>query len=252
MFKKPLLKSLAATAVAGTVLAAAQAGPAVTTAAPQIENRALVTTVVYPDTDVRTVTNLSLRYNAAQYGERNRVYVRVSAPGTNLTPTGRVMFTLDGRALESRRLSGGTASLALPRTLPARESYEINASYRPSSGSNFVADPNVPSQYYSVFKVGTTVSTGARDIEAGQQPRVNGSVVSPTGITVTGGQAQVQLIRKGRQVRAKLVDVRNGSFSASFPSIGRRGVGSYSVKSRYLGTGNFRGDGTWTRFSVAR
>jgi hypothetical protein len=246
MFVKHLKKSVAATTAVGAVLAvAATSTSGVVTAAPEIKNVACTNN--YPNPSASN-TNLTLTRPIQQYGQRNRANVTVTANGQD--GTGKVRISVAGNAW-TVGLQDGEASVALPRTLDAEETYTVRARYIPDCADGEVAGSN-DSEPLVVGKADTNISSRfAPNIKRGERPRVNAivsSTLSPGGsakVIITNGKA-----RKAQTVRVDKIDGGESKIFARFSKTFKRG--EWTVKIKYLGTGNFEPCREFTGFVVKK
>jgi hypothetical protein len=243
MFKKVLLRSFAGATALGSVLALSLvATPAVVTSAPEIRNVAC--SLKYP-TSVSTATSLSMRRIAA-YGASTTATATVTRDDAGTQPKGTVRFLLRGAVNKSWsvKLRNGQASVALPRTLPASNTYSVTAKYWPPSCSIFKRSSGSAS--YTVFKADTRTSVNARDIRRTEKPTAK--VVVRSTLTPVG-KVRVALVRKGNTIATQTKRLSGGRASASFSKVR---PGRYKMKVKYLGTGNFRASSGADTFRVRR
>lgn len=238
MFKNILLRSVAgATALGSALTISLVATPAVVTSAPDIQNVAC--TVQYPSS-VSTSTGVSLAKKFAVYGARNSATASVArTDGSSKTPGGSVRFILSkqgGSVIQrwTASLSGGQATVFLPRRLPARSAYSVTARYLPPGCT--IYKPSSGSNGFSVFPGTTATGVNAPNIRRGQIARARVTVTSDSPFTATG-RVTVVLSRRGNQLASKTYTLDSGSVTASF---GRRRVGTYTVTAYYKGTNNYK------------
>jgi hypothetical protein len=246
MFVKHFKKSVATATAVGAVLAvAATTTSGVVTAAPEFENVAC--TNGYPNPSASN-TNLTLTRPIQQYGQRNRANVTVTANGKD--GTGKVRISAAGNAW-TVVLQDGEASVALPRTLDAEETYTVRARYIPDCAGGEVAGSN-DAEPLTVGKADTKITSRfAPNIKRGEQPRVR-AIVSST--VSPGGSAKVIIFngkaRKAQTVRLNKISGPESSIFARFSKTYKRG--QWTVKIKYLGTGNFDPSREFTGFVVKK
>lgn len=244
MFAKLWLKSAATAVACGTVLAAAQvAAPATTVSSPQV--REVGCTVDYP-ASVPTTASLRLRHHIGQYGDYNRAFVSVDAGAG--TPTGKVRITVVGVDSWVVRLSGGTASHALPRLLRAQKTYEVRAHYRPGC-SMFQSSTAAPKRYIVQKARGVIKDLHVRDISRGGHPVVRVGVGSSTGLT-PHGKVRVRLVKNGHVRKTEFHRLHDGFAKVRFGRTWQRG--KWVAKVKYLGNHNFTRAYGSTTFHVRR
>lgn len=244
MFKKVLLRSIAGATALGSVLAVSLvATPAVVTSAPEIRNVAC--SLPYPSS-VSTNTTVSTTRGVAAYGAATTATATVTRDDAGYNPRGSVRFLLRGAVDKSWtvKLRNGQASVSLPRTLPAGNTYTVTAKYFPPSCSIFKRSSG--STYYTVFKAGTRTRVNAPNIRRTQRPSAN--VVVRSTLTPSG-KVRVVLVRKGNTVAAQTKRLSGGRASASFRKVR---PGKYTMKVKYLGTRNFRASSGADTFRVRR
>ena len=244
MFKKVLLRSIAGATALGSVLAVSLvATPAVVTSAPEIRNVAC--SLPYP-TSVSTNTGVSLTRAVAAYGAATTATATVTRDDAGKQPRGTVRFLLRGAVNKSWTvtLRSGQASVALPRTLPASNTYSITAKYFPPSCSIFKRSSGSAS--YTVFKADTRTSVNAPDIRRTEKP--SAKVVVRSTLTPVG-KVRVALVRNGDVIAAQTEQLSGGRASATFRKVR---PGKYTMKVKYLGTANFRASSGADTFRVRR
>lgn len=104
-----------------------------------------------------TVCALRLDSFLAKAGSANHAHVTVSS-GVG-TPRGSVTITVVGHRSVHRKLHGGHAAAALPRSLPAGHTYLVVARYHPRAGSGMRACVS-PTRTYSVASVNAERTLG--------------------------------------------------------------------------------------------
>lgn len=230
MFKKFLLRSLAgATAIGSALALSLVATPGGLPSAPEIRN---VSCVQYPSR-AATTTDVSVPW-AAAYGTATRATATVSSGAG--TPTGSVKFILlndSGSVLDTwtKDLSSGKASVWLPRSLPAGQTYTVRGRYDPGC-SPFAGSGDTA--YYTVEKATTTTSVNAPDVKRGADARV--SVVVSSKVFTPRGNVRIIVVRNGMVIASTTRTLSRGRASATF---GKYRVGSYTAKATYLGARNF-------------
>ena len=249
MFKKFVLRSLAgATAVGSALTLSLVSTPSVVTSAPEIRNVAC--SVKYPGS-VSTTTQLSLSRSIAVYGSTNTAKATVSRDDSDKNAGGSVRFTLSGGGVNKAwtvSLSGGAASVTLPKSLEAGNTYTVNAQYSPPSCS--VLKPSSDSAYYTVVKAKTLRSVNAPDVDRGERASVSVVVSSQRpGMFTPRGQVRIVVKRGGNVLATKTVALQDGRVRTSF---GKFRPGSYDVVARYFGTSNFNGARGTDDFRVRR
>jgi len=244
MFKKVLLRSVAGATALGSMLAVSLvATPAVVTSAPDIRNVAC--SLQYPGS-VSTNTTVATTRGVAGYGAATTATATVTRDDAGRNPRGTVRFVLRGAVNKTWtvRVRQGRASVTLPRTLPARNTYRVTAYYFPPSCSIFKRSDGTT--YYTVYKAGTRTRVSAPNIRRYQKPTAN--VVVRSTLTPRG-KVRIVLVRKGNQVAAQTKRLRGGRTSATFRKVR---PGYYKMKVRYLGAKNFRPSSGADGFRVRR
>lgn len=237
MFKKIMFKSFAGAAATGTALSMALvATPAVTTAAPEIDN---VSCHGYP-ANASTTTQMSLQRVQGPYGASNGVSVRVSSDEAGQgTPAGTVrirLFNGSGSVIRSWNpaVSNGTVSVSLPSRLASRQTYRVTARYNPSDCAGFTGS-SAADAFYTVRKAPTRTAAHAPNLSRTKAVRVNVSVGSVSQHPVVG-KARVILKRRGVVLARRTVELSGESARAWF---GKRRAGYYDVIVKYLGSDHF-------------
>lgn len=249
MFKKVLLRSVVgATAVGSMLTMSLVSAPSVVTSAPEIRNVACG--VKYPGS-VSTTTSLKLSRSIAVYGSSNKATATVSRDDSDKTPGGSVRFSLSGNGVNKSwtvSLSGGDASVSLPRNLEAGNTYTVKARYFPPDCS--VLKGSSDSAYYTVVKAKTLRSVNAPDVDRGERARVSVVVSSQRpGMFTPRGQVRIVVKRAGNVLLSKTVTLQDGRVRTSLKKFR---PGSYDVVARYFGTTNFSGARGSDDFRVRR
>jgi len=247
MFAKHLKKSAFSAAAVGAVLAvAATTTPGTVTAAPTLKNVACESGY---ENKTATTTNLTLVRPIQQYGQRNRANVTVTSDAGE--PTGSVIISVAGRTW-TVPVTNGEATKALPRRLPAQNSYDVRARFRPDCADGTQYARSASTKVLTVRKANTRIPTrSAASIRRGERPVVRAiveSTVSP------GGEARVTIVN-GNAKKSKIVSVSKlgageSLIRARFSRTRKLGV--WDVTIRYIGTRNFRPSTEFTTFRVRR
>jgi hypothetical protein len=237
LFKNVLLRSLAgATAVGSALAVSLVAGPAATTASPEIRNVACA----YP-ASVSTTTKVALERPVAIYGVSTSATATVSTDAGAGAPMGRVRFYLknsDGslRNTWTESLSGGQATITLPRRLPSNRTYVVRARFLPEHCSTFKRSLS-DAAYYIVRKPGTRTIVHAPSVHRGERPHVRVAVRSASPLNANG-RVRIVVQRRSNVVASRVIRLRHGRVHTSFRPLR---PGRYDVKVRYFGARNFRG-----------
>jgi hypothetical protein len=231
MLKKILGKAVAGTAAAGLVLV-----PSAVTVAPQFVNVACQ----YPD-PAATSTSVVLDAVAAPFGTRNRVTVNVSSAGA--TPRGKVIIRVESLGRFVKTVRGGSATLALPRTLDARNTYTISAKF---DGTCRFRNSRDTAQY-TVFKAGVNVNP---TVQNARKARFAAAFRGAGGLDPQGGQARFVVKRpNGKTVRVANDGVRRGRAAVDMRNLK---PGRYRLVVSFRGTPNFRASSDSVSFGVRR
>lgn len=250
MFKRALFKSVVGAVALGSALAVAQfAAPATNVASRSIVDAASQCTNYSSDT--YTVLDLVLSHMGGHFGDSNTATATVKTTDGRRVSNGSVRFSISGHPEYTTTVgvgSTGQASFAIPRRLPARATYSVDAIYLPSC-ANFRKSSDNP-KGYTVYKAGTTVGrVGAADIRRGGHPVVNVHVTSGTGIAVYG-KVKVNLVYNSVVRKSRTVSLSAGDARVAFSRTYKRG--DWRAKVTYLGTNNFKGDTNSTTFRITR
>lgn len=235
MFKKFIYRSVAGATAVGSVLAVSLiATPATVTSAPAIRNVAEDCNLQYPSS-VATSTDLKLTRIAAQYGTQNVATVLVTRDDAgSRKPVGRVRVSIGNAWSRTVRLVDGQASVDLPHTLNAGNTYTVRARYIPPSCSMFAASRDLAS--YTVFRARVRLAVNAPNVARGVRPRVNVLATSRTGVTVPGS-VRVTILRQAVVVGRKWAALdSDGRVRVFFP---RKRPGYYNVEVFYPRKANF-------------
>lgn len=239
MFGKTLLRSMAGTAVFGTVLAGAALVAPVGTAIAPMDCKAQ-----YQHSWV-THTDLSLKQRSGEFGTRNVAQVIVTS-GVG-TPTGRVRITTTKRSWTVSLDANGYARHRMSRWLPPGD-YTVEAQYLPGC-SNF-GRSHSPQAGYAVDRAHTrVVDLSASNIRRGRRPAVGLDVDSTTGVTPSGW-VRVKLYHHNRVRRSRTLQLTNGHAFTRFGKVWARR--SWQVTATYLGTHRFVRSENETSFWVRR
>lgn len=242
MLKKILFKSVAGTAALGSALAlAALAGPATTTAAPELRNVACE----YPAEEASTTT-LELLRSVGRFGDVNRAFVTVTTPSG--PPAGQVRLRVNGTLRATKPLNdNGEATFGLPRYLRAQATHSITARFVPVDDCQVSRSADTAS--YTVFRRATQTVVTAPNRVRTRNPvaHVDVSSVIPR---EPRGKVRVIVSRDGNAVADRVA--RLGSDGAVSLTFRKLRVGTYQVRARYLGAMNFQRSGDGTAFRVRR
>ena len=234
MTSRAIVTAVASVALAGGALVVATA-PA-SSAAPGCQ---------YP-ANIVTTTSLKVKPQKVQYGANARARVVVRATGSQRTPKGQVIVTVAGRSRVSG-LSGGAATVSLPRKLSAGDSYGVRAKYDPKRCSRFQKSTS-PKRSFKVVKAHSRAKVNVDSIKRGHRPKASVRVRTATGVTANG-KARVRISRHGTSF-AKTVRLHGGAASTKFKALNK--VGKWKVRVTYKGTGNIRPDSGSDTFRVKR
>lgn len=247
MFTKHMKRSAYSAAAVGAVLAVAvTTTPGAVTAAPTFKN---VNCESGYENKTATTTTLTLVRPIQQYGQHNRANVAVTSDAGE--PTGDVIISVAGRTW-TVPVTDGEATKALPRRLPAENSYDVHARFRPDCADGTQYARSASTKVLTVRRAHTRIPTrSAPGIRRGERPLVRAivdSTVSP------GGDARIT-IQNGEAMKSKVVSVRKLGAGESLirTRFSRtRKLGAWDVTIRYLGTRNFRPSTEFTTFRVRR
>lgn len=162
------------------------------------------------------------------HGRSAKVAVTVTGP---VAATGKVTLLHGTKVLATGTLSGGKASLTVPKTLAAG-SRTLTVSY---GGSSQLDAAKVRSTR-TVAKATSAVTAKAATVTT----TVRGTVVvtvKATG-TVPTGKATVQITRNGRSYATKTVTLQGGTRTVTLPKLTTKGT--YTVKVTYAGSSNVK------------
>lgn len=183
-----------------------------------------------------TTTTVSTSPKPSLYGQAVTLTAQVSAsaPSTS-TPTGNVIFSIDGVDQTAVPLVGGTATLVTSAlTAGARDivaKYQGNASFSPSSATL--------TGKHTVSAVATTTTLGlAPNPSSFGQTVVATATVSATGITAAGN-----VVFTVDNVPRAPVPVVAGMATLSDATLS---VGTHTISAEYFGTNNFIGSASGT------
>lgn len=234
MTSKAIVTAVASVALAGGALVVVTA-PA-SSAAPGCQ---------YP-ANIVTTTSLKVKPQKVQYGAGARARVVVNATGSGRTPKGQVIVTVAGRS-SVKGLSGGAATVSLPRKLAAGNSYGVRAKYDPKRCSRFQKSTS-SKKSFKVVRAHSKAKVNVDDVKRGNRPKASVRVKTATGVTAKG-KARVRISHGGTSF-AKTVRLRGGSASTKFKALNK--VGKWKVRVSYKGTGNIRPDSGSDTFRVKR
>lgn len=175
--------------------------------------------------------NSDLQLTLAPSGEFGAILtVSAAATSSGGTPTGTVLFYVDGQQVGSGVLSSGTASLVLPQL--GAGTHNVSAAY--SGDNNFNADvADAASITIDPAAVTATVSaTPAAPVE-GQPVTFNVSVRTTTNDLLVPGTATLDI-----GPASYPITLVNGAGSMTLSNIP---AGSYPVEVTYLANGNYGG-----------
>ncbi len=161
------------------------------------------------------------------YGKTAKVAVTVSGP---VAPTGKVSLLHGSTVLSTATLSGGKASLTVPKTLAAG-TRTLTVAY---AGSSELSTAKVSSKR-TVAKASSSITVKAATVTS----KVAGKVVvtvKATGTTPTG-KVTVKVTRNGTSYATKTVTLRSGTRTVTLPKLGK---GTYNVKVTYAGSSNVK------------
>ncbi|CAM5791107.1 Ig-like domain repeat protein [Cellulomonas persica] len=161
------------------------------------------------------------------YGRTAKVAVTVSGP---VAATGKVSLLNGSTVLSTATLSGGKASLTVPKTLAAG-TRTLTVSY---AGSSELSTAKVSSKR-TVAKASSSITVKAATVTS----KVAGKVVvtvKATGTTPTG-KVTVKVTRNGTSYATKTVTLRSGTRTVTLPKLGK---GMYNVKVTYAGSSNVK------------
>jgi hypothetical protein len=231
MLKKILGKAVAGTAAAGLVLV-----PTAATVSPQVTNVACQ----YPDS-VATTTDVVLASTVAPYGSRNSVTVNVDAG--DATARGTVRIRVAGVGSWTKRVTDGSVTQRLPRTLDANETYRVSAQFK--GACRFRNSGDVA--FYTVNKAAVNVNPTVLNARAA---RFAATFRGSGGLDPQGGNARFIVQRlNGKVVRAGSDGVERGYARVNLPNLGK---GKYRLVVRFSGTPNFERSSDSLRFRVGR
>ena len=172
---------------------------------------------------------LSSSANPSVFGQPVTVTAAVApvAPGAG-TPTGSVVFTVDGAPQPAAALSGGQATLSTAAPL-SLGGHAITATY--GGDTNFSASPPSQPLTQTVTQASTTtaLSSSANPSVSGQAVTLRASVAPAT----TGGTVIFTIDGTPGQP----VTLHNGT--ATSPVAANLGVGPHSITATYQGSANF-------------
>ena len=160
-------------------------------------------------------------------GKTAKVAVTVSGP---VAPTGKVSLLHGSTVLSTATLSGGKASLTVPKTLAAG-TRTLTVAY---AGSSELSTAKVSSKR-TVAKASSSITVKAATVTS----KVAGKVVvtvKATGTTPTG-KVTVKVTRNGTSYATKTVTLRSGTRTVTLPKLGK---GTYNVKVTYAGSSNVK------------
>lgn len=242
MFKRILVKSVAGVAAVGSALAmTVVAGPATTSAAPEL--RAVACS--YP-AEEQSTTTLELLRSFGRFGDINRAVATVT---TATGPAeGRVRLLVNGNLRAVKKLNAnGQATFGLPRYLRAQSTHSIIVKYVPAD--DCAATRSRDAGHYSVVKRRTQTEVNAPNRVRGRNPvaRVQVSSVVPRS---PRGKVRVIIRRDGRAVADRVVRLNRDA--AARVRFRKMRVDTYKVRVRYLGAMNFTRSTDTTSFRVRR
>ena len=248
-FRSVLTRSVATSAILGTVVAAAGlTAPATVGAAPAIERVACEAGYQAP---IMTETDVSVNpSNFITYGDKVTVTAEVSSAAGS--PTGAVVFTVANQVFRAE-VSDGTATVSPRRSFGANKTYEVTAAFVPDCADDNEYDGSGDSTTLTVYKSGSRVgNVSGTNIRKNRKPvvsaRVVGDRVAPT------GKARVR-ISKGRTSRTQVVNLRpgRGNVSTVRAGFGRiSGVGTWKVSVVYLASRDHQGSSGAGSFRVRK
>jgi hypothetical protein len=247
-FRSVLTRSVATSAILGTVVAAAGlTAPATVGTAPAIERVACEAGYEAP---IVTTTDVTVSPNFITYGDKVTVTASVSSVAG--TPTGTVVFTVANQVFRAE-VSDGTATVSPRRSFGANKTYDVTAAFVPDCADGSEYDGSGDSTTLTVYKPGSRVgNVSGTNIRKNRKPvvsaRVVGDRVAPT------GKARVR-ISKGRTSRTQVVNLRpgRGNVSTVRAGFGRiSGVGTWKVSVVYLASRDHQGSSGAGSFRVRK
>lgn len=155
--------------------------------------------------------------SALRYGTAGSVAVTVTPASGDVKPTGTVRLLLGSQALSTATLSGGRATLAVPRTLaPGARSLRVaydgaTDDFDPSASAAkaFTVAKATPSKpVLRVTKKPSAKKAGAATVAVG----------TPSGLAKATGAGTLSLV-KGKKVKKVAVAVRNGAATVKLPKL---------------------------------
>ena len=178
-------------------------------------------------TVAKGTSKVAATWPALTHGKTAKVAVTVSGP---VAATGKVQLLHGTTLLSTATLSGGKASLTVPKTLAAGKR-TLTVSY---VGSGQL-DGAKTSSKRTVARASSSITVKAATVTTKVQGKV-AVTVKATG-TVPTGKVTVQVTRNGRTFTTKTVTLRSGTRTVSLPKLAK---GTYKVKVTYGGSSNVK------------
>lgn len=184
---------------------------------------------------INSQTDMRLDDSVGRYGDSNRATATVTS--NQGTPEGRVAFIVNGIEFDRRAVgSDGRASVTLPRGLRGGDTHTLRARFVSDCPWN---NSRSPRRYYTVHRANTTTNPGVTDARGARFTSGFSRVGEGEGFNPLGGSARFTVRREGssKVIRRATATVKDGVASVNMRNLRN---GSYTIRSRYLGSHNFR------------
>ena len=176
----------------------------------------------------------------------------LTVPQTNVPPNGSLVLTGTGPAGTFEGTKVGTVyDLAIGDFTATLNLRRANGDLVAPPQTTFACTLN-PGQSAAVdtikvVKDATTTKVNARDIVRGAKAKAKVTVTAEHG-TTPKGKIKAKLVRNGKVWQTKVLSLRDGARKVTFDRV--RVTGTFTVRAKYLGHGNWKSSRSVDTFSV--